>query len=220
MNEKLREHIEGLFKDAPRTKQVLEIKEEILQNTVDRYNDLLAEGKTEEEAFNISVAGIGDISHIIGSVMAPKAMSGYTAEQIEANRRQRAVLLSIAIMLYICCVIPVFICDMLGASDEIGIICMFLMVAVATGLVIYRSGIKLHYDVSGDTVVESFKEWNHQNKETKGRKDIVASIVFPIAAVAYLGMSFTTHAWYITWIIFPIAAAVLNVIYAIMDLSK
>lgn len=220
MNEKLREHIEGLFKDAPRTKQVLEIKEEILQNTVDRYNDLLAEGKNEDEAFNISVAGIGDVSHIIGSVMAPKAMSGYTAEQIESNRRQRAVLLSIAIMLYICCVIPMFICEMLAVDEMLGVVFMFLMIAVATGLLIYRGGIKLHYDTSGDTVVESFKEWNHQNKETKGNKGVVASIVFPIAAVAYLGMSFTTHAWYITWMVFPIAAAVLNVIYAIMDLSK
>lgn len=220
MNEKLREHIEGLFKDAPRTKQVLEIKDEILQNTVDRYNDLIAEGKSEEEAFKISVAGIGDISHIIGSVMAPKAMSGYTAEQIEANKRQRSILLSIATMLYICCVVPLFICHNIGADDEMGVVFMFLMIAAATGLIIYRSGIKLHYDASGDTVVENFREWNHRNKEDKSRKSIVSSIVFPTAAVLYLCISFSTHAWNITWLIFPIAAAVLNIIYAVMDLKK
>ena len=39
MNEKLREHIEKLFKNAPQTRQAVEIKEEILQNTIDRYNE-------------------------------------------------------------------------------------------------------------------------------------------------------------------------------------
>ena len=53
MNEKLREHIEELFKNAPQTRQAVEIKEEILQNTIDRYNDLKAEGKSDEAAYNI-----------------------------------------------------------------------------------------------------------------------------------------------------------------------
>ena len=65
MNEKLREHIEKLFKNAPQTRQAVEIKEEILQNTIDRYNDLKAEGKSDEAAYNIAIAGIGDVDHLI-----------------------------------------------------------------------------------------------------------------------------------------------------------
>ena len=41
------------------------MKEEILQNLTEKYNDLLSDGKSEVAAYNIAVAGIGDISELI-----------------------------------------------------------------------------------------------------------------------------------------------------------
>ncbi|MGN0452066.1 MAG: permease prefix domain 1-containing protein [Acutalibacteraceae bacterium] len=70
MNEKLRAYVEELFKNAPKTKQTVEIKEEILQNTIDRYNDLIKEGRSPEAAYNISVAGIGDEPRYKGKTFA------------------------------------------------------------------------------------------------------------------------------------------------------
>lgn len=64
MDEKLRSHVEALFENAPPTMKTVEIKEEILQNTMDRYHDLLAEGKDEQAAFNIAIAGIGDVEEL------------------------------------------------------------------------------------------------------------------------------------------------------------
>ena len=61
MRDRLRGYVESLFIDAPRTKKTVELKEEILQNLYDKYDDLLREGKTEEAAYNIAVAGVGDI---------------------------------------------------------------------------------------------------------------------------------------------------------------
>lgn len=46
MEPKLRDYIENLFATAPNTKQAYELKEEIIRNTIDRYHDLLADGKT------------------------------------------------------------------------------------------------------------------------------------------------------------------------------
>ena len=103
MNEKLREHIEELFKNAPQTCQAVEIKEEILQNTIDRYNDLKAEGKSDEAAYNIAIAGIGDVDHLIDSIIAPVASSGYSREEIRKNQNKRTLLLAIAVALYILC---------------------------------------------------------------------------------------------------------------------
>lgn len=68
MHDKLREYVEMLFKGAPAAKQITEIKEEIIQNTIDRYDDLVRAGKTPESAFHIAVSGIGDVSELIGSV--------------------------------------------------------------------------------------------------------------------------------------------------------
>ena len=61
MYDKLREYIESLFKDAPDTVKTVELKEEMLQNLYEKYNDLLAEGRSEQAAFNIAVAGVGDV---------------------------------------------------------------------------------------------------------------------------------------------------------------
>ncbi len=66
MEERLKKHLDSLFAGAPDTEKMSEIKEEILQNTIDRYSDLIAEGKTEEEAYNTAIGGIGDLSQIIG----------------------------------------------------------------------------------------------------------------------------------------------------------
>lgn len=45
MKDKLRNFIESLFEDAPKNKQTIELKEEMLQNLIDKYNDLVDSGK-------------------------------------------------------------------------------------------------------------------------------------------------------------------------------
>ena len=62
MREKLKTHVEGLFADAALTIRNAEIQQEILQHTLDRYDDLIASGKTEQEAYDEAVSGIGDVS--------------------------------------------------------------------------------------------------------------------------------------------------------------
>ena len=45
MKEKIRKHINELFKDAPKTRRAVELKEEMAQNTIEKYEDLIAEGQ-------------------------------------------------------------------------------------------------------------------------------------------------------------------------------
>lgn len=220
MNEKLRAYVEELFKDAPKTIQIVELKEEILQNTLDRYNDLLAEGKSEEAAYNISVAGIGDVSSLIDSLTAPVASSGYTREEIAANGKKRSLLLSAAVALYILCVVPPVIFDEIDGLEPLGIVLMFVMAAAATAIVIYREGIKLRYNKSAGTVVEDFKEWNRDTKERKSVLSAVNGAVWALTLIIYLTVSFLSGAWFITWLIFFIGGAVTNIIKAIFDLTR
>lgn len=65
MREKLSQYIDLLFSHAALTVENAELKEEILQNTLERYDDLLKEGRTEQEAYRITVDGIGDLSGLI-----------------------------------------------------------------------------------------------------------------------------------------------------------
>ena len=64
MREKISIYVEGLFSDAALTIRNAEVQQEILQHTLDRYDDLIAAGKSEQEAYDEAVSGIGDVSEL------------------------------------------------------------------------------------------------------------------------------------------------------------
>ena len=141
-------------------------------------------------------------------------MPRYTEEQIEQSRRRSALCVSIAVMLYILCVIPVII------WEEYGVIAMFVMVAIATGLLIYNNMTKLSYKKSDDSEVEEFKEWQDQSSDQKKLYKAIKGAITSLVVVVYIVVSFTTHAWHITWVIFLIGAAIENVVKAIFELKQ
>lgn len=59
MNKRIKRYVDNLFKDAPKTRRIYELKEEILSNTNDNYNDLIEIGLDEENAYNKAVSNIG-----------------------------------------------------------------------------------------------------------------------------------------------------------------
>ena len=64
MREQIKVYVNGLFKDAALTIRNAEVQQEILQHTLDRYDDLIAAGKSEQEAYDEAVGGIGDVSEL------------------------------------------------------------------------------------------------------------------------------------------------------------
>lgn len=71
MNEKLKRYLDNAFRSAPKNARTAELKEEILQNVNEKYNDLIAAGKSEDDAYRIAINGIGDLSELLGNG-APK----------------------------------------------------------------------------------------------------------------------------------------------------
>lgn len=71
MREKLKDYVDSLFQNAPDTARVRELREEILQNTLDRFDDLIAQGCSEDSAFGQAVASIGDVRQLWSQTAAP-----------------------------------------------------------------------------------------------------------------------------------------------------
>ncbi len=215
MQAKLRAYMDHLFSQTRPTKAAVELKEEMLQNLTDKYNDLLAEGKSPEAAYNIATASIGDISELLNQLKQEEMQAPrYSEEQIQRSRQRSALCISIAVMLYILCVVPCII------WPQYGVILMFIMIAAATGLLIYNSMTKLSYKKSDDTVVEEFKEWKSESDERKKTIKSINSAIGTIFLVLYFVISFSTGAWYITWLIFLISGAVQNIVKACFDLKQ
>lgn len=211
MREKLKTYIDFLFAGAPKTAATEETKAEILQNTLDKYDDFIAQGKSPEAAYSLAVSGIGDPREFLGEgsgtpTARPAPASG-RPQLPEKYRWLSGVLLGVAVMLYILCVVPV-----ITTGSPVG---MFVMIAVATCLLILRSYLPGKSGGSGEA------EDDHEaQKRDTGLCASINGLIRALALVCYLILSFTTMAWHITWVIFPISAAVQGIVRACFELME
>ena len=215
MNSRLREYIDNLFATAPTNMKTVEVKEEILQNLMDKYNDLVAEGKSEDVAFNIAVASIGDVSDLIRELQGLPRQYSKMQEQQNDQKQRSALITAMAIGLYILSPIPVII-----IQNEIGVVFLFVFVAIATGLLVFNGITKSKGQQVPDTMVEEFKEWRERNSGKHQLQKAISSAIWAVGLVVYFLLSFSTGAWYITWVIFLILAAADGIVKALFDLSK
>ena len=142
MKDRLVQYVNQLFAGTPGND---DIRQEILQNTLDRYDDLIAQGKSPEAAYQLAISGIGDINEIFSnSKEAPNHLEEDPSEE--------------------------------EPSEEV----------------------------------------------TPGQKlrNAVSSVSGILVVIVYLLISFYTHAWGITWVIFPIYACLSGLIGAIIDYKE
>ena len=216
MKDKLRNFIESLFEDAPKNKQTIELKEEMLQNLIDKYNDLVDSGKSSEAAYNIATASIGDIHELIRQIEKREENNPLFEQNYDKGRKRFALLLSISVMLYILCVVPVILLE----DSVLGVVIMFVMVAIATGLILYNNMTKPKYLKKDSTVVEEFKEWKANSTEKNTLYQSITKVMWSCITILYFIVSFLTMARHITWIIFLIGSAIQGIIRAIFELKK
>lgn len=205
MREQLIRYVDLLFAGAP---NAVEIKQEILQNTLDRYDDLIDQGKAPEAAYRLAISGIGDINEILGGGHPEAAVNPVpvTAEPQETPLWKK-VLRAFAVALYILCPIPLFVLSEIGMST-LGLCGLLTLVAVATLLMVIASN--------------SEKEKTNETQATPQQelRKSINSVIWTVAVCVYLCLSFFTSAWHITWVIFPIAAAVKGIVWASLDLKE
>lgn len=204
MREQLMRYIDLLFAGTP---QCADIKQEILQNTLDHYDDLIAQGKRPEAAYSLAIAGIGDISELLSNGEVPPSAPNVTVQKREAagHKAIAAVLYAFSIILYIVCPIPLFI-----LQDEIGLCGLLGCVAVATALMVIQKQLR------GE---EPQKAVQAEARKSRTQKS-VDSALWCVITVLYFILSFLTNAWHITWVMFLIGAAVQGVVNAIFDLKE
>jgi hypothetical protein len=217
MYDKLRTHVDELFNSAPKTRKAKELKEEILANLIDRYNDFSENGKSEIDAFNNAISGIGDVEELINALNENDV---FDYEKIQKQREKHAFNVAISVALYIIGAAIVILFDSLGLDTNIAAAIMLIIDAFATGLIIYSTMTRPKYVKADDTMVEDFKEWKQQSSNKKVMLKSINSIFWPIIVAIYLLMSFVFHIWAYSWIIFIIGIAMLNIIRLIFDLKE
>lgn len=226
MEYNIRAYVDELFKDAPDTQRAYEMKVELVQNLLDKYNDLVASGKSEEDAYNITIYGIGDISELLEEMRReePPTIHGTDGtsyyKAMYYFRRRNAAILAVSVMLYIFSIIPVVVLGVLSDMMDnalmavSGVAGMFTFVGVATGLVIWNEFTKPKENDPPEVVIELYK------RKKKAKHPVLKSVesaFWLIVVAAYFLLSFTSGRWDITWIIFIVAPAVSGIVHALAN---
>jgi len=216
MEAKIREHVEGLFVNAPNSRKAYELREEMILNLIEKYHDLIDEGKADEVAYNITIMSIGDITNLIEE-LEDEPMN---KAEFEQHRKTNAKRIVIAVMLYMLSPLPLIILSSLGVPDTIGICLLFLIIAAATGLLIYNSMTKPRYVKADDTVVEEFRQWQSNRDVSGATFKSVSGAIWALTVALYFIISFATNMWGVTWIIFLVAVAVNQIVKAFFDMNR
>ena len=216
MREQLIQYVNLLFAGASDCE---EMRMEILQNTLDKYDDLVSQGKSPEAAYRLVISGIGDVNELLGNSTADtvsKAAANHCASQPDTQEDvNRKKLRAGGIALYILSAIPLIVLSDLG-YETFGLVLTLIMVAAATFNMIMAA--KKGSDENEDENKAKFPE--RENTPSHQLKKSIHAIVDAIMLAVYLIVSFATGAWYITWLIFPIFACIEGLIDAIMDLKE
>lgn len=211
-NLKIEEYVDELFENAPNNKKTMEFKEELLANLLEKYNDLVESGMEREAAYNKVVGSIGNIDNLFEDDAIKE-----TKESSDKKKYARNI--AIAVMMYILSPVSVILSEVWG-NEILGIVIMFVLIACATGLIIYTNMSRPKYNRQDDTMVEEFKEWQSAKSNNYRAYKSVKSAITSITVVVYLLVSFLTFQWWITWIIFLIGGAVEKAVKAYFEMKE
>ena len=83
MNKRIRSMIDAIFAEMKMTAENLALRDELMANAHDRYEDMIAQGKTEEEAFAQVAVSLEDVIDLLREMNAEPAAQEFVEEEEE-----------------------------------------------------------------------------------------------------------------------------------------
>ena len=222
VNEKIRNYINELFENAPKTRKAMELKEEVAINTIEKYQDLISEGYQEEDAWQMVINSIGDVTELFEELKEDNPL-----RLSEEERQKKAVLNAVAAGLYIFAGV-VYLAWMIlanhimfiGSRNAIGLLFALLVCIPATCILIYAANMYPDYNKGEDNIVENYKQARYLRNRDKAIKSSISAIIWFMTLILYFIISFTTNSWEVTWIIFLIGGCAQAVAVLIFSVKK
>ena len=223
MKEKITQHFNKIFADAPKTRKALDLKQEMMQNAMDKYDDMVADGYSEEDAYHNVVESIGDVTELFSEVEERNLLT-----LPEKDRKKRALLTASAVGMYIFAGVVFFFFGMIGDITRnyrynltsLGFVLALLICIAPTVMLVFAVNMYPDYTkMEKDDMVELYKEAKYNSNKQKAVRRSINSIIWTMTLILYFIISFTTNDWEITWIIFLIAACVQAIVKLIFELK-
>lgn len=223
-NFRIRKYMDQLFDTAPMNRRALELKEELIANALEKYNDLTLRGYSEDDAFQLVIGSIGDVSQLFADLGTDDDYSqAYYLQWAREAQEKKAVLTAISAGFFLLAAVVLTVSllpywtnvnflyiqgqnlNLLG----IGLALLFCIPPVS--LLIYAHRIQPPAELNAFTSrqfslsPESRKQRRKRFNQIKGSLE---GLMWLLIVIFYFIISFSTHAWYITWLIFLGGAAI------------
>lgn len=161
--ETIRNYLESMFLNLPNTPEVYKAKNELWQMMEDKYTELKAEGKSENEAIGIVISEFGNLDELaqdlgiasfVHNPQTPPMGRPLSLADVKAYLKdyaKHAYRIALGVMLCILSVCGPIFSDAVAESflfssdmlDAIGVTAMFVLIAIGVGLFIY-SGVQIN----------------------------------------------------------------------------
>lgn len=169
--ETLKNYLESMFMNLPNTPEVRRAKDELWQMMEDKYSELIADGKSENEAIGTIIAEFGNLNEIaeelgIQSVVRPQEYSAPQQNEAKENEGTQipplqrrlitieeakdflkdsassALCIALGVMICILSIVGPITMEALELSDAYGAVIMFAMIAIAVAIFV-ANGIRM-----------------------------------------------------------------------------
>lgn len=223
-NLRIRKYMDQLFENAPVNRRTMQLKEELIANALEKYNDLLLRGYGEDEAFQLVAGSIGDVQQLFADMGSDDDYSrAYFLQWAREAQEKKAVLTAISVGLFMLAGAVLFIFYLLylfnvkviyinGQNQNLlGIGISLLICIIPVSLLVYAQKIQPPAelaDYASSLAVSNSKARKQRYKRFKQIKGSLEGLMWLLIVIFYFIVSFATRAWYITWIVFLGGAAV------------
>ena len=219
MKEKITQHFNKVFAGAPRTRNALDLKQEMVQSALDKYDDMVADGYSQEDAYQNVIESIGDVTELFNMVEEERVFL-----LPEKDRQRRALLISFAVGLYLLAAAALFFFSSINEIpgflhidyNAFAIVPTILLCIPPTMMIVYALNrypkyTRLEKAAKAGLLVQCKNPEGYSGREKLFIK-YVQSIIWTIAVLLFIITTFTTGRIEITWVIFLIAACVQKIV--------
>lgn len=231
--DKIRMYVENSFAALPRTKDVIDMKLNIIESMEERYHTLLAEGKNENEAFGVVIAEFGSIEDIreeLNLQEAPPEVYSAPFPAIPEDFRQRyeefnrmySVAIAAGVVFCILSIVVQQILESIFSDGPISTVGFFLMIAAGVCIFIVFGLQKSHYEeeMQRYTAITADHSYVRPEKKRDSLSERLCGAIMLTATAIYLLLGFVANLWHPGWVVFPIGGILCGIVSVLFGYEK
>ncbi len=207
--DKIKVFVENVFYGLPKTRDLMVMKEEILNNMEEHYADLLAQGKDEATAFGMVVADFGSVEDLRHELQLDEQLydEGVYVDDEQCRSEFDRKFRNGIIAGIVCAILAVFGLAWLEevTYEEIAFLWFLVFGTFATVLFVYwgmeRSRIEKDAEALMKYNVERTREYPQKKKRNQA-----STLLWEGTVLIYLILGFVFGLWHPGWLLFLVAA--------------